>query len=162
MHSIFPLMTRSAGILCMLAASALAGCASVEPAADATSKEVTMRFIQTDRPDLGAQTCQIAVEATYPADMPSHERTLTIRDAGSTIPLTDGPLTLPRPANDARASRSAGVETFTFAKWTLGGTCTQKVYDIIFGPCRSGDCIPWRFVESGSAPVATIRVSGES
>jgi hypothetical protein len=160
MRSTCPFLTRNTAIFCSLTALTLAGCASIEPAGHATSDAVTMRFVQTDRPDLGADTCQIAVEASYPADMPTHERTLTIRDTASTIALTDGPLTLPRPADDSRASRSDGIETFTFSKWTLGGTCKQKVYDIAFGPCRSSDCTPWQFVDRGSAPAVTFRVRG--
>jgi len=102
MRSTCPFLTRNTAIFCSLTALTLAGCASIEPAGHATSDAVTMRFVQTDRPDLGADTCQIAVEASYPADMPTHERTLTIRDTASTIALTDGPLTLPRPADDSR------------------------------------------------------------
>lgn len=149
--------TGNAMVSCALAALVLASCASVDPAADATTDAVIMRFIQTDRPDLGPETCQIAVEATYPADLPIQERTLTIRDTGSTVALTDGPLTLPRPADDRRATQSAGIETFIFAKWTLGGTCKGKVYEVTFGPCRSGDCVPWRFIADGSAPAVTLR-----
>jgi hypothetical protein len=158
MRSTCPTAARTATILCALTALAFAGCASVDQQVESTSDTVTMRFIQTDRPDLGPETCQIAVEATYAADMPTHERTLTIRGADSTIALTDGPLMLPRPADDPRASQSGGIETFTFAKWTLGGTCKEKVFDVTFGPCRSGDCVPWQFIDTGAAPATTVRV----
>jgi hypothetical protein len=58
---------------------------------------------------------RFAVEASYPADITVQERTLTIRNTGSIIALTDGPVTLPRPADDRCATQRGGIETFTFA-----------------------------------------------
>lgn len=133
---------KSVGLVSFACLLAACGTTPEVPERAGTGEAVTLQLISEQR----ASDCKVNLRATYPRNVAAHQRFYSIEERGSSLSRSDGPMTVPRPSNDPREVENAdGSISFDFYNWTIGGACSDLVYELEIGECQSGVCPPMVF-----------------